>query len=157
MPGHLTIGVPLIVAHHKPGSVCTIMTVTCLCLAVACQQLWQHVGSCAHTCQPPTEPFAHCQAPACDDCNAHSSGLPKEGTCSHAAGPATTYTLAIILAIVLSIFYNCEASMCLRRNAMCYLQLLGLAGSCRLFLLLVCIMFSLLELLNEGLHVSTQQ
>ena len=91
----LMFEVPLFVAHHRLGNVCTVVIVRCLCLAVACQQLWQHVGSCAHTCQQPTEPFAHCQAPACDDCNTHSSELPKEGTCNHAAGPAPTGTLQI--------------------------------------------------------------
>ena len=32
------------------------------------------------------------------------------------------------------------------------MQLLGLAGSCRLMLLLFCIVFPLFELLNDGLH-----
>lgn len=128
---------------------------------MACQQSWQHVWSCAHTYQQPTEPFAHCQAPACDDCNTHSSELPKEGTCNHAAGPASTcpalcryagYCDINFFSTTLSRFRAIlQHQWCLMGNVICYWQLLGLASSCRLIMLLV------FELLNSGLHASTRQ
>jgi len=40
---------------------------------------------------------------------------------------------------------------------MCYWQLLGLAGSYRLIVLLVCVVLRLFEVLNDGLHASTHQ
>ncbi len=142
----------LFVAQHTPGSVCVVIIVTCLCLAVACQQLWQHVWSCAHTCQQPMEPFAHCQAPECDDCNTRSSELLRGGTCDHVAGPAPTSTLQICGLLEHRNFVMMQHLWCLMRDAMCYWQLLGRAGSCRLILLLVCNVFPLFELLNDGLH-----
>lgn len=128
MPGHLTFEVPLFVARCTlgvcRGSVCTVVTVRCLCLAVACQQPWQHVWSCAHTCQRPTEPFAHCQAPACDDRNNRSSELSKEGTCDHAAGPAPPCRPQLCRLLHHQEFVITQHQWCLRRNAMCHLQLL---------------------------------
>lgn len=89
------------------------------------------------------------------------SELPKEGTCNHAAGPASTcpalcryagYCDINFFSTTLSRFRAIlQHQWCLMGNVICYWILLGLASSCRLIVLLV------FELLNSGLHASTRQ